>query len=357
MEENRKQTFSYKKAFYALIISLIVIFAILAFLGENVDLSLVLKLSPSWIIGTISIYMLAQSINALRTKLLLKSYGINLPYKEAFANILLMQFFNNLTPFAAGGQPYQVYDLSKRGVETTTAAAVVVSRYVVNNVAILILALIFLPKYWNAFLKIPGIGIFASLGALMTIALLIFLVTLSYSKKMLIRSLDIFLKPTFIRKLLGKSLDCEPDEVREYLIKKFEEFNYYMKLIWKKGPHNMFIDIALSILFSVVFKFIMYFVLMGLLGVSQVTSSVSFLEVWGVQELLFLVAFYVPTPGASGALELGLFYMLGGVLPKGVIGIAVALWRLLTYHFMIVLGTVIFLARQKRIANKKNRGN
>ncbi|OAA30713.1 hypothetical protein AT15_09820 [Kosmotoga arenicorallina S304] len=353
MAENQKQSFSYKKALYALIISFVVILAILALLGEDTDFSLIFKMSPLWIGGVILIYMLAQSINALRTKLLLKSYGIKLPYREAFVDILLMQFFNNLTPFAAGGQPYQIYDLSKRGIETTTAAAVVISRYVVNNVAILILALIFLPKYWKAFLKIPGIGIFAFIGAFLTIALLIFLVTLSYSRKMLMKFLDALLKPRFLRRLIAKFLECKPEEVRDHLVKKFEEFNYYMKLIWKKGPHYMLVDIGLSILFSLTFKFIIYFILIGFFDASNNPLNVPFVEIWGVQELLFLVAYYVPTPGASGALELGLFYMLGGTLPRGIISLAVALWRLLTYHFMIVLGTLVFLVRQRNLAKEK----
>jgi len=353
MIENQKQSFSYKKALYALIISFVVILAILAFFGGDTDFTLIFKMSPLWIVGVILIYMLAQSINALRTKLLLKSYGIKLPYREAFVDILLMQFFNNLTPFAAGGQPYQIYDLSKRGIETTTAAAVVISRYVVNNVSILILALVFLPKYWKTFLKIPGIGIFAFLGAFLTIALLIFLVTLSYSKKMLMKFLDALLKPKFLKKIIAKFMDCKTEEVRDHLVEKFEEFNYYMKLIWKKGPHYMLMDIVLSISFSLTFKFIMYFILIGLLGASGTTSNISFVEIWGVQELLFLVAFYIPTPGASGALELGLFYMLGDTLPKGIISLAVALWRLLTYHFMIVLGTLVFLARQRNLTKEK----
>jgi len=45
--------------------------------------------------------------------------------------------------------------------------------------------------------------------------------------------------------------------------------------------------------------------------------------------------------------------MLGGTLPKGIISLAVALWRLLTYHFMIVLGTLVFLARQRNLTKEK----
>lgn len=354
-EKGVKRQASSKNIVYAVLISVIVILAILAFTGEDLDLSLFLKLPFYWIIGALLLYLLALCINALRIFLLLRAFGIRFKYSYAFTNNLLMQYFNNITPFAAGGQPFQIYDLTRKGVDVTTAAAVIVSRYVMTNIAILTLAIFFLPKYWRSFLNIPGIGIFAFLGAFFTFALLVLLTTLSYSRKLLTKLVDLLVKPKFLRKLFAKRLNCEPEEVREKLLKNFEEFNYYMHFIWRKGPHYMFVDVGLAILSSMVFKFILYFLIIGLSKTSGKPVTASFLDVWGVQELLFLVAFYVPTPGASGALEAGLFFMLKDAIPKDLIAISVTLWRLLTYHFTIVVGSLTFFIQQ--IRRNKSRSN
>ena len=40
-------------------------------------------------------------------------------FKKAFKLQLLTNFFNAITPFSSGGQPFQIYTLKKQGVELT----------------------------------------------------------------------------------------------------------------------------------------------------------------------------------------------------------------------------------------------
>ncbi len=345
-----EQKISYKNIFYAIFISVVVMLAIFAFLGKDLELSYFLELSWYWILGAIALLIVAHSINAFRLVLLFRIFGIKFRFRDAFVNNFLMQYFNNITPLAVGGQPYQVYDLTARGINVTTAAAVIVSRYVTTNIAILIVAVTFLPQYWRAFLNIPGIGIFVFLGAFMSFAMLLLLATVSYSQKMLDILLKLLTKRKFMKKLLSKFLKCRPLDVREILREKFQEFHKYMLIVWRKAPFYMFFDIFLAISFSFVFKFILYFVLLGITNSSGATLNASVIDIWGIQELLYLVAYYVPSPGASGAMEAGLFFMLGGSVSKSLLGVGIAVWRLLTYHLIIVVGTIAFLGI-KRLRN------
>ncbi|MGC9384484.1 MAG: lysylphosphatidylglycerol synthase transmembrane domain-containing protein [Kosmotogaceae bacterium] len=342
-----EQKISYKNIFYAIFISVVVMLAIFAFLGKDLKLSYFLELSWYWILGTVGLLVGAHSINALRIVLLFRIFGIKFRFRDAFVNNFLMQYFNNITPLAVGGQPYQVYDLTARGINLTTAAAVIVSRYVTTNIAIIIVAMIFLPQYWRAFLNIPGIGIFVFFGAFMSFAMLFLLATVSYSQKMLNILLKLLTKRKFMRKLLSKFLKCRPLDVREILREKFQEFHKYMLIIWRKSPLSMILDIFLAISFSFVFKFILYFVLVGIVNSSGATLNASLIDVWGIQELLYLVAYYVPSPGASGAMEAGLFFMLGGSVSKSLLGVGIAIWRIITYHLIIIVGTIAFLGVKK----------
>lgn len=356
---NDSRQISFRKIMYPVIISAVVIIALLAFTSDYIDLSLFMKLSPLWLVGGFAIFILAQSLNALRTVLLLRAFGMKLKFRDAFLNIFLMHFFNNLTPFAAGGQPFQVYDLAKRGIPGATSAAVIVSRYVMTNIAVMVLAFCFIPRYWRLFLNIPGIGIFAFVGAIATFALLIFLVTLSYSRRFLMKLVGFLVKPKFLRKGLSKAFRCESEEVEHKLSEKFEEFHKYMTVIWKKGPHFMVIDVILAIIYSAMTKYVIYFIFIGLSRTSAIPLESGFVNVWGAEELLYLVAFYLPTPGASGALEGGLYFMLKGTIPKELIAIGIAIWRFLTYHMVIILGTFIFVGvtsnrrKRKKLVNEK----
>jgi hypothetical protein len=91
----------------------------------------------------------------------------------------------------------------------------------------------------------------------------------------------------------------------------------------------------------------LYFILVGIASSSGEVLNASLIDIWGIQELLYLVAFYVPSPGASGAMEAGLFFMLGGSVSESVLGVGIAVWRILTYHLIIVVGTIAFLGIKK----------
>jgi hypothetical protein len=131
------------------------------------------------------------------------------------------------------------------------------------------------------------------------------------------------------------------------LREKFEEFHKYMFIIWRKGPQFMILDVFLAISFSFVFKFILYFILVGIASSSGEVLNASLIDIWGIQELLYLVVYYVPSPGASGAMEAGLFFMLDGSVSKSMLGVGIAVWRILTYHLIIVVGTIAFLGIKK----------
>ncbi|MGB4008135.1 MAG: lysylphosphatidylglycerol synthase domain-containing protein [Bacillota bacterium] len=62
--------------------------------------------------------------------------------------------------------------------------------------------------------------------------------------------------------------------------------------------------------------------------------------------LLHMVSSYVPTPGASGAAELGFAELFRTVVPPALIGLAVARWRLRTYYFTLLVGGTLTLGRQ-----------
>ncbi len=62
-----------------------------------------------------------------------------------------------------------------------------------------------------------------------------------------------------------------------------------------------------------------------------------------LQWVIFTAMMFIPTPGASGGAEAAFYLVYQALLPAGLIGIATALWRLLTFYVQLALGSVIFL--------------
>jgi glycosyltransferase 2 family protein len=61
-----------------------------------------------------------------------------------------------------------------------------------------------------------------------------------------------------------------------------------------------------------------------------------------LQWVIFTAMMFIPTPGATGGAEAAFFLVYQALLPAGLIGIATALWRLLTFYVQLAVGAVIF---------------
>jgi glycosyltransferase 2 family protein len=84
---------------------------------------------------------------------------------------------------------------------------------------------------------------------------------------------------------------------------------------------------------------------------SVVTALIAFLGVpvqpvlfWLLQWVVFTLAAFIPTPGAAGGAEAAFFVVYGPFLPAGVIGIATAGWRFLTFYLLLALAGITYLA-------------
>ncbi|HYJ78437.1 MAG TPA: lysylphosphatidylglycerol synthase transmembrane domain-containing protein [Longimicrobiaceae bacterium] len=61
-----------------------------------------------------------------------------------------------------------------------------------------------------------------------------------------------------------------------------------------------------------------------------------------LQWVIFTTMLFVPTPGASGGAEAAFMLVYSALLPAGLIGIATAGWRMLTFYVLLALGAVLF---------------
>jgi glycosyltransferase 2 family protein len=73
-------------------------------------------------------------------------------------------------------------------------------------------------------------------------------------------------------------------------------------------------------------------------------SPVDPVQFFLLQWVIFTAMMFIPTPGATGGAEAAFYLVYQALLPAGLIGIATALWRLLTFYVQLALGSVIFLA-------------
>lgn len=68
---------------------------------------------------------------------------------------------------------------------------------------------------------------------------------------------------------------------------------------------------------------------------------------WVLQWVVFTLMSFMPTPGAAGGAEAAFSLIYGALLPAGMLGIATAGWRFLTFYVQVGLAAVVFLALRR----------
>lgn len=72
------------------------------------------------------------------------------------------------------------------------------------------------------------------------------------------------------------------------------------------------------------------------------------LEVMAITLIFYLAASCAPTPGASGAAELGFGLLFSSMVPHGLVGLFVTIWRGATYYLNLVAGGTLMAIRLLR---------
>lgn len=84
-----------------------------------------------------------------------KKFNPNYKFKQSFNLMLGTQFVNGVTPFSAGGQPYQIYKLKKQGLPLEQGTNVAIQDFIVYQISLILLGTIAIVanNFLNIFLK------------------------------------------------------------------------------------------------------------------------------------------------------------------------------------------------------------
>ena len=109
-------------------------------------------------------------------------------FKDTFIIQLITFFFNAVTPFSSGGQPFQVYMFSKKNVSLIDSTNTILQETIIHQTSLCligILALI-LNKIFNIVSIGSVISIFFIIGFLVNIIIVLFLLVVSKNEKLYI---------------------------------------------------------------------------------------------------------------------------------------------------------------------------
>jgi glycosyltransferase 2 family protein len=244
---------------------------------------------------------------------------------------LLGFYYCNITPGSSGGQPMQVYYLSKRKIPVPISTSALSVKFLALQIMLVVITSVlwFLNRdFVNA--QLPKVKWFIYIGYGLNF-LSIPLILLVALHRHLVQAIILF----FVRILSKLHLLKRPEEKIVRIETGMDMYHMSILRLMKypKRIIGQFVFAGLSLLSVMSIPISVYHAL-GL-------SGAHWYDLLTLSFLLFVGASYTPLPGASGAQEGGFLIFFAGLFTQGTIGLALLVWRFFSYYLFLLIGALI----------------
>lgn len=348
----KQQTKKKKNAVLYVIYGLITVAILIIFLTANdiVEIFNVLGAADvKYIWICIALLAAYAALYPLSTCILTKSRGCKISFGKTYSIAMIEHFFNGITPFATGGQPFQVYEFKKAGVKAADSTGVLLMNFIIQMIVTNLFALCSL-VYFKRFVNSTSMLVIAIVGFTMNFLVLFFMIALATSRRLrnaIFNLAGFFCRFNWIKKLVEPKLDS----FGEYLDNAQAAFK---ELVSKKG---VFVSCFLIRAVTMALYYVITFYILKALHI-EVSYGDFFFVMCGTSFAITAVVF-VPTPGSSGGIEYAfssIFTSLaGGAVTSSVAYGGMLIWRLLSYYLMLAVSFLFYVGIEIDAAVKKKR--
>jgi glycosyltransferase 2 family protein len=271
--------------------------------------------------------------NALRVLIWARFISHRLSFRDAFRITLGAELASSVFPTSSGGEVFRWGMMVQKGISKGQAASIVTLGYLEDLIffAVAIPTAVVFSQAWNLpVLQYLG----GQVAARQEAAVALLLMGLTF----------LLFARTLLRMWLVGRLGEGPRRtglrffarLRRRMRRTWDDFRSVHRLVIARGKSRFVLTFLITAVqwscrYSVVTALAFY------LG-ATVDPLLFFLLQW----VIFTAMLFVPTPGASGGAEAFFLLVYSALLPGRIVGIATALWRMLTFYFLLAVGSVIF---------------
>lgn len=276
----------------------------------------------------------------LRTRALhtfIKMVKPNFKFFNSFLLMLRTQFVNAITPFATGGQPYQVYFLKKSGIRIANSTIIIVENFIVYQIALVLLGLIalFSNLFMHLFKDNELLSHLIAIGFFMNTLVIVLSFVLAFGKKINKKILKLginILTKLHIVKDPQKQLRKWNETINQF----HESANILLKNKWK------FIKTIIYNFIALISLYLIPLIILYAMG----NYSINAYSVIVTSAYVMLIGSFVPIPGGSGGLEYGFVAFYGNFISGSILPAVMLVWRFITYYFGMIIGAISFYVKK-----------
>lgn len=270
------------------------------------------------------------SADVYKYYILIRHFTKKKDLKLAAQTVILGRYYDNITPSAVGGQPFQIHHMHKHGkIDSEHAAMIPIIGFVSLQTAFVILCLLTL--IFGSGIVLSEVTYAASFVGILFIAfvpttILFFTFKPKVAKKVASAILKFGAKIRLVRHL------------EETEAKTLNEIQKYADTVRRviKNKKLLAKVIALSFAYQLCLYSIPFLVVRAFGG------DVGYLPATMTALTIQAAITFIPTPGNAGAAE-GSFYLVFAHLGSGNTFWAMFTWRFFTYYAFIALGGLVYL--------------
>lgn len=352
---NKTKKISKKKIIIQLIVVLIILASVMSLVFSLADYKDIKdtfsNLKHGTYFLTLVLVVLSLFFSALSNYLVIKSQRTKVPNRFSFYLNNSEAFFNGITPFGSGSQPFQAYYYMKYGADgEDTTSSLLLNLIVYQFVSLVISTVSIFIFYELLKIRLGTKMIIVWIGWILNTSFIMIMLLTVYVKsfyKLLILFLKLLSKIKPLKKIMEQKIKETPNFVINYQ-------KTVKKLI--KDPKLLFPVVLTKAISVVLYGGITYFVLISM-GVKTKYGDFGYLFATTLVSVVLMA--WVPLPGASGGTEATFLLLMsdltlksGETITASKAAAIMILWRATTYYFSILYGA--FFAMLLGIYNRRH---
>ena len=324
-------------------VAFIVLFGYLFIAGEGEDTLRALA-SFNWaflllaLAGIIVYWLLESACMQIICNSLFRGFS----FIKTFIVTIIGQYFNCITPLSSGGQPMQAYYYQRFGLPLEHAMPMLLCRFIAYQFTMIIYAIIVLILRFNYFMQdLRPIMYLVAIGFFGGFILIAMLLALAFAKGPVVKA------ARWAINLLGRiGILKHPERSLEKATKSLEEAYSGIQFLLKEPA--VLVKVSLLTFVQLTVYFSMSWVIFAGFGLDLESLGMDPVEgyftVISCQAFVYLIASFVPLPGAIGASEASYITFFNYVYhDPSIVALSTFIWRGFTFYLPIVVGMALTL--------------
>jgi uncharacterized protein (TIRG00374 family) len=281
------------------------------------------------------LYYLCQSLNVAN---LLNAFGEKYSFFRSFNSTLIGAFYSSITPAASGGEPMQVYYMSKENIKVSHSSLALLIQLFCHLLSIVLLGII--SAIFNSEVLDNKLLILFLIGLIFnSIVLGLYFIGI-FSKKLTNKIIKI------IKKILKFFKGNKADEINKKIDDELILFHESSSFI-KKNKTEFVKAIIIAFLQTIINYSIPYFIYR-----SFGLNSYSIIYIISLQAILFCTVSCLPLPGTVGINETVFLILYSTVYSDNIIMNALLLQRGISFYIFVFINLIVVIINNIILAKK-----